>query len=224
MQDDRHQLAELQLGLVTLQTRAVRALDTYAPLGVYLRARHGRSREAEIAILHRFVRLGDTVLDVGAHRGLYSWHLARLVGHNGRVLAFEPQPDLAAYLRRAFLRTESVTVYENALSDIPGTATLHIPVWDGKRIAGHASLESDRGIDITVALSTIDELEVSPSFVKIDVEGHEAHVLRGARVIGNVEESPERVVEFEEVGRDRARAIDEVISGLDARLGLVGVR
>jgi len=44
------------------------------------------------------------------------------------------------------------------------------------------------------------------------------------RVIGNVEEAPERVVEFEEVGRDRARAIDEVISGLDARLGLVEVR
>src|SRR4051794_1920829 len=46
----------------------------------------------EVRFMSRWVRPGDTVVDVGAHVGLFTLHAARLVGPVGRVLAFEPVP------------------------------------------------------------------------------------------------------------------------------------
>jgi FkbM family methyltransferase len=156
-------------------------LDRVPRIGAQARARFGGSREPEIEVLAEFVSWGDTVVDVGAHRGVYTWHLARIVGSTGRVLAFEPQPDLAAYLQKAFARSHRVSVASSALSDEAGKATLTIPVWGSTAMVGHATLEGGGEIGIAVPRCTLDSLDVSPTFVKIDVEGHEAAVLRGAR-------------------------------------------
>lgn len=154
-----------------------KGLDRLAPrLGAAARARYGGSREAEMVVLPRLVRTGDTVVDVGAHRGVYTWHLARLVGTSGRVHAFEPQADLASYLDRAFRATLQVKVHNRALSNRAGKAVLTIP-----KAAGHASLEPvEPGDSVEVDVAPLDALAVSPSFMKIDVESHEASVIMGA--------------------------------------------
>lgn len=68
---------------------------------LYLRLhRLGRMGGDERAALEKIVRPGMTVLDVGGNLGLYTVLLSRLVGPAGRVITFEPDPDLFALLQR----------------------------------------------------------------------------------------------------------------------------
>ena len=105
-------------------------LDRPVALRLDLRLRALRYRlrldPAEIAALCGALRPGDTALDIGAHKGGYLYWLQARVGPAGRVIAFEPQPDLADYLGRAMtaLGARHVTVEALALSDRAGTALL----------------------------------------------------------------------------------------------------
>jgi FkbM family methyltransferase len=144
--------------------------------------------EREVHELPALVAPGSVALDVGAHIGDYTYSLCRAVGANGRVIAVEPIPDLARMLERATRRLRlPVTVLNCALSADPGQADLLIPVNNGRRAAGYATLErrvGTRGQVHRVALRRLDDvcrdLTARLSFAKIDVEGHELQVLRGA--------------------------------------------
>ena len=96
---------------------------------------------AEIAFVRAHVRPGSIALDVGAHKGGYTYWLAHGVGPNGHVYAFEPQPRLAAALR-ASLDPSRVTVENAGVSDREG---------DGgrgcRRQVERTSLAVDRGFD-----------------------------------------------------------------------------
>ena len=59
-----------------------------------------RDQGAEIRALVEAIRPGEAAADVGAHKGAYLPWLSRAAGPDGRVYAFEPQPDLAAYLEK----------------------------------------------------------------------------------------------------------------------------
>jgi FkbM family methyltransferase len=122
---------------------------------------------------------GDVFVDVGAHIGLYAIGAARRVGANGAVYAFEPEPAVAAALRRHVAINgcgDVVQVVEAGVGDHPGEA----------RFAS-AGVEtsittSSNGKGISVPLTTLDEAVPACriSVMKIDVEGYEGHVLRGA--------------------------------------------
>jgi FkbM family methyltransferase len=147
---------------------------------VPVRATRGHT-DAEVAHLHRFVQPGATVLDIGANKGVYAWHLVRLVGATGHVHAFEPQLALASRLRRAGLGRQ-LSVHPFALSDREASMTLTIPILDDAPEPGHASLEPNvgQGPTVQVPVRTLDSLNLLPSFVKVDIEGHELAMLRGA--------------------------------------------
>jgi FkbM family methyltransferase len=126
-------------------------------------------------------------VDIGANRGIYTFWMAKRAG---QVDAFEPQPALAKYISDAHLR--HVRVHQTALSDRTGVATLLVPDDDGlariassdPRDAVSAAAESELGIrsELTVQLRTLDSYRlVDVGFLKIDAEGHELAVLRGAR-------------------------------------------
>ena len=141
---------------------------------------------AEIAFVRAHTRPGTLALDIGAHKGGYTYWLAQSVGAAGRVYAFEPQPQLARNLRRSFDPTR-VVVENAAVSDHEGAMTLHIPT-DGRPSPG-ASLEQTStatatGHAITVRVLALDhylaERTAPVSFLKCDVEGHELSVFRGA--------------------------------------------
>ena len=143
-----------------------------------------RDDAAEIACVRRWTRPGTVALDVGAHKGSYTYWLARRVGPQGRVYAFEPQQALARNLRRSF-DPARVIVEHAAVSDREGTMTLHVPA-DG-RPSPSASLEmsaASPGCAVDVRVIMLDRyLPTGPapvSFLKCDVEGHELSVLNGA--------------------------------------------
>ena len=86
-----------------------RRMNFFARLRYLHRARKARRRgeRNEIQAILEIVRPGDTVLDIGAHKGSYLYWLRQAVGESGRVFAFEPQPALATYLDRKSTRLNS---------------------------------------------------------------------------------------------------------------------
>src|ERR1035437_3567146 len=61
---------------------------------------YGEFSDPEVDVMAKTVKPGDTVIDVGANVGALTVAMAKLVGPNGRVIAFEPQPETAALLER----------------------------------------------------------------------------------------------------------------------------
>jgi FkbM family methyltransferase len=143
-------------------------------------------------LLHR---PGGTVVDAGAHDGSLTLPFARLP--DARVVAFEPLPPafarLEARLRAAFggAVPPHVTLRNAALGDRAGTVTLATPVLDGVAQEQWASTAKDYAayegahlaVDrVPVPLLRLDDLGLGDlTAAKIDVEGAEYEVLRGAR-------------------------------------------
>jgi FkbM family methyltransferase len=123
---------------------------------------------------------GMVVYDVGANVGFYTLLAAHLVGDGGQVAAFEPVPRNLAFLRQhvALNGLRAVRVHDVALSDAEGTARFDL---GEESSMGHLS---DRGT-LEVRTTTLDAVVARgelrpPDVLKIDVEGAEARVLRGA--------------------------------------------
>jgi FkbM family methyltransferase len=139
--------------------------------------------ENEIRVLDQFVPRGRMAIDVGSSIGLYAQALAWMVP---KVIAFEANPDVAAFARRVASR--KVRVINVALSDENGRAKLRIPLNmrggttnDLATIAPGNSLDSQEFVTAEVEAKRLDDYDFDDcGFIKIDVEGHEDAVLAGA--------------------------------------------
>lgn len=153
-----------------------------------LRARY-RDQRAELGAILSVLRPGDTAVDVGANKGSYTYWLSRAAGP-GRVVAFEPQQELADYLRLAarVLPMRNLTVESRGVSGRSGTLALHVPGSGPSpgasfemAVAAHASCHH-----VEVPVVALDEYfgpDEPIRVVKVDVEGHEPEVFRGAQRI-----------------------------------------
>lgn len=130
---------------------------------------------------------GATVVDVGANCGVVSHCCARAVGPEGVVHAFEPQGHLADGIRAsaAVNGLANIVVHSMALSDTDATMELFVPTGH----SGGASLEGRRHsaggmrtVQVAESDTYLESLGLSEiRLLKIDVEGHEASVIRGMR-------------------------------------------
>lgn len=144
---------------------------------------------APIFVLEKFLKAGDTFIDVGANQGEYSLWAARKVKAKGKVIAFEPMSQLFDQLTENIQLNEpfrkTITPVKLGLSDKKGEVTLY---------ASEDSNEGTNTIYTTdkfsielgkIQLDTLDEqlekLKINKvNFLKIDVEGAELQVLKGA--------------------------------------------
>ena len=138
--------------------------------------------EPEMALLSKLVKAEDLVIDIGGNRGIYAYALFRL---GSRLAVFEPNPDCFRILYDWAARKKNVDVYGVALSSQHGQTQLHIPIDSaGYEHDASASLQfryagTSRPVDVEVA--TLDSFRFQDvKFIKIDVEGHELDVLKGA--------------------------------------------
>ena len=170
--------------------------------------------------LRRLLQPGETVIDIGAHCGATALIAARLVGPQGAVHAFEPQPVLAQMLRDSAKMNgfEQLHVHELALSDSDGKAELFIP--NDKLIL--ASLNPVSGatslaVEKRRAGDFLEDLNLGEiALIKIDVEGHELDVFRGAAEF--LEHNRPRAILFESVEKEgpfRQRPPVRLLSDLD---------
>jgi FkbM family methyltransferase len=130
------------------------------------------------------LRRGDVVLDIGANIGYFSLLSASLVGPEGRVLAFEPVPSIAALLEDNIRRNGAhVDVHRVIVSDVAGEAEIFRS--GGTNIGRSGTLASEGSssegrVPVVTATEVVDaDLWSRIRFVKVDVEGDERRVLRG---------------------------------------------
>ncbi len=144
----------------------------------------------------RVVRRGDWAIDVGANVGAFSLVFAQVVGPFGRVFSYEPNPLPASLLKRSLVMNwfhDRVVVRQVVLASNAGTCTLRF----SRERLGDATLVSKDNTgtfekslslltnsdEVDVAVSTLDEdfpIDLPIRILKIDAEGFDHHVLRGA--------------------------------------------
>jgi FkbM family methyltransferase len=148
--------------------------------------------------------------------------MRRAVGASGAVIAFEPQPELASYLRQCVrdLSWENVEVVEKALSSGPGRRVLWRPtdVPSPAASLGAASLPPDphgREVEVETLDRALEALEARRPvrLVKCDVEGHELEVFLGARDV-LFKDRPRILVECE-ARHAPARRVEDVFAHLE---------
>ncbi|HEY2712915.1 MAG TPA: FkbM family methyltransferase [Chthoniobacterales bacterium] len=135
------------------------------------------------------LREGETVIDLGANIGFFSILMAGKVGKSGSVYAFEPLPKNAGLLARSIAENhfdDRVILERAAIGAEPGQLDLISPRrtdnWGGAYLRlGEMNVPQDHEA-ISVPVLRLDDyrLRRPVSFIKIDVEGAEALVIRGA--------------------------------------------
>lgn len=129
---------------------------------------------------------GKTVIDIGANRGIYSYWMAKKVGPGGRVIAFEPQPELEAHLLdfKASFKFDNLSIIRKGLSGSAGSQHLFRPEPGSGGASLNKSQTSNEWQAIPVEVTTLDSYYdefVDVAFIKCDVEGHEQEVFKGGR-------------------------------------------
>lgn len=141
------------------------------------------------AAIDGFLHPGDIAFDIGANFGLWALRMAERVGPTGRVVAFEPAPDtLDALLENARLSgADNIEARQIALGAEAGKADLYIPADPGSAsLASHDAGDDDGATTVVrVHVELLDNFwraigSPAVRLVKIDAEGAEPLVLRGA--------------------------------------------
>jgi FkbM family methyltransferase len=176
--------------------------------------------EDEIKFLRRLLRPGQHVIDIGANVGVYALSMARTVGREGRVWAFEPASATARLLAAGVAANgfTHVSLERSALSRAGGSARLSLqanPELNALVCGADAS-----GATEAVPVTTLDECLDKHhwrdiAFVKIDAEGEEAAILEGGASFF-ARESP--LVQYE------IKAGSELHLGLVAAFAALGYR
>jgi FkbM family methyltransferase len=146
------------------------------------------------AAMMRTVRRGSVVADIGANFGYFSLLMADLVGPDGRVLCFEPNPDLVPLLTQTMGINNfghQTTIHPVAVGAHAGHIQLEM---NGSHIGSARPVIDDRKptnsrvkkqIDTRITMSALDDIPnaMNLDFIKMDVEGFEFEVWRGMQRI-----------------------------------------
>lgn len=133
----------------------------------------------EMNFLQKFLRRGDVAADVGANIGAYTMLAASMVGPEGSVVAFEPDPCNIERLRRQIQRNKlaHIHIVEAAVSECVSELFLKA----GKDSLSSVAMSPREGIMVNaVSLDSYFESRQPPVYIKVDVEGYEEAVVRGA--------------------------------------------
>lgn len=145
---------------------------------------------AELSLIAAALRPSDSFVDVGANVGVYSALAMSRLAPNGRVMAFEPDPDNVGWLRETFALNGFPLhdVHQLALGESSGSCSFLSGRGPRSAVASTRAPDASSALDErTLSMARLDEVLPPESseprrlaFGKIDVEGFELSVLRGA--------------------------------------------
>lgn len=143
-----------------------------------------------VLLYEKFLKKGDVYIDIGANLGYMSLNAEKIVGKEGKVLSFEPDTKILPLLKKnKFINNSDIIIIENAVSDHTGIEIFNIATESGLSRLNNAhnnlvGLELFEQIEVKT--DTLDNFinELIPNrpvkLIKIDVEGLELRILRGA--------------------------------------------
>ncbi len=139
----------------------------------------GTYEEDYVKAFTQYLESGFVVFDIGAHTGYFTLNASRIVGNEGQVFAFEPLPRNISLLREHLQLNNctNVRLFEVAVSSKSGQKGFI----SRNSFVGHLSKKGELKVEVIA----LDELMlqknfVNPNVIKIDVEGHDYWVLKGA--------------------------------------------
>ena len=180
-----------------------------------------KNYEKELSFIDRFGDKTKVALDIGVYRGVYSYKFSKFFKH---VHSFEPNPLLFPYLNKNLKKIiRNIELYNFALSDVSGETVLKLPLRSGSIFKdnieelyqlGAASIhpknEFNQSKKVNVRMEKLDNIQIKNiGFIKIDVEGHELEVIKGAKETIN-KYNPILLVEIEK--RHSKRPVNETIN------------
>jgi FkbM family methyltransferase len=135
----------------------------------------------DLAVYRQYLGPGDTAVDVGANLGFVTTMLAEAVGKTGTVFSFEPAKATFAKLQLTIQENDLTQVrsYRAGCGSRPDTAALHRVSASSGNSSIHGAGPAER-IELVPLDSIVEIFEKGVRLVKIDTEGHEPEVLRGA--------------------------------------------
>ena len=127
---------------------------------------------------------GDCFVDIGANIGLMSIFASQCVGNSGKILAFEAHPETHELLLENIIlnHIENTDTFNFALGNETGKATIY-DNWNVNRGGASLVIHAENSTGFEVDVKTLDEViqnDFQPKMIKIDVEGFEFQVLKGA--------------------------------------------
>jgi FkbM family methyltransferase len=193
-------------------------------------ARHLVPRRSEVPLfefLRHGIQPGAVVLDIGSFLGVYAMMAARWAGPTGRVLAFEPSPSSFAMLMR-HLRMNGAEARVHARCAAVGAqpGRTRLVVFEDEPYRNMVAPADPRTTSVEVEVVTVDQvcaaLDRPPTWIRMDVQGLEFDVLRGARDL--LRESRGRLTIVAEMHPEQWVALGIAVAEADAVLADMGLR
>jgi len=165
----------------------------------------GNFESAELKFAQRFLKPGMTVLDAGAHHGLYTLLASKSVGSTGRVIAIEPSPRERIRLIKNLKvnRMKNIAIQSCALGAKNGEAKLYLT--DSMNNWCNSLRRPTNAVEaVSVSVRPLDEL-ISElklpkiDFIKLDVEGGELDALAGAQQMLKLPDRPVILIEVQDI-------------------------
>lgn len=159
----------------------------------------GTYEAGTLHVFENFLKPGDCFIDIGANIGLMSIYASKLVGETGKVISFEAHPETFKWFQFNIDLNEASNIQANAfaLGSKNGNAEIY-DNWDINRGGASLVVKSKDSVGYPVEIKILDEVlseNIVPKLIKIDVEGFELPVLKGAvKTIRN--HHPVLVVEY----------------------------
>jgi FkbM family methyltransferase len=179
-----------------------------------------------IQLMRQVIRPGDTALDIGANIGFYTLKLARLVGKEGRVMAFEPDDINFARLQGGTSACHNVRVYPHAVAAKDGQLTMYTSdqLNVDHRTYKPPTFQSSYPVQ-AISLDSFLTREDRVHFIKMDIQGYEMEALKGMQTLLSTQKSISMVSECWPAGLklagSSASAYIDALQALDFRIVLL---
>ncbi len=158
------------------------AFGLYKPMYTYFK---NKQDDFEISLLRKYIKKGDTVIDIGANIGYYAAMLSNCVGENGKVHCFEPDVSNFTHLEKATKAYKNIIINNKAV----GPKTEKLKIYTSKELnVDHRTYQPedyDKVIEID-AVSIDDYFAVAGpvevqkvDFIKMDIQGFEMQAIQG---------------------------------------------
>ena len=179
-------------------------LDPLDSLGL---SKHGVFEPLETEVVKKEIKKGDVVIDVGANIGYYTLLFAKLVGEEGRVYAFEPDPDNFELLKRnvEINRYENVVLVQKAVSQKTEEIKLYL---SARNKGDHRTYTlNDNRDSIAIQSTSLDDYFEADGriidFIKMDIQGSEGDAVLGMQSLFRQNQHLTLISEFWPIGLQR---------------------